>query len=119
MRHFDILKFIYNIYVFREVIDEPAKCRSRTDQLQFLSWKNKVETPHLLLPDLNLATPKRLKSDVCFSILSLAMNDKEDLCSLWIKMNRNTAKTTFKPISCHKNFCQHYLAAVLFKYLGS
>lgn len=83
------------------MIDEPAKCRSRTDQLQFLSWKNKVETPHLLLPDLNLVTPKRLKRDVvCFSILSLAMNDKEDLCSLWIKMNRNTTKTTsFKPMS--------------------
>lgn len=52
-----------------------------------------METPHLLLPDLNLVTPKRLKRDVvCFSILSLAMNDKEDFCSLWIKMNRNTTK---------------------------
>lgn len=59
-----------------------------------------METPHLLLPNLNLVTPQRLKRDVvCFTILSLDVNDKEDICSLWIKMNRNTTKAASKPMS--------------------
>jgi len=66
----------------------------------FFLGENTAETPRLLLPVLNLVTTKRLKRDVvCFSIVSLAVNDKEDLCSLQIKMNRNTTKTTsFKPM---------------------
>lgn len=80
-------------------MSQPSAIQEQYNYSFFLG-ENTVETPRLLLPVLNLVTPKRLKRDVvCFSILSLAGNDKEDLCSLQIKMNRNTRKpTSFKPM---------------------
>lgn len=80
-------------------MSQPSAVQERNNCSFFLG-ENTVETPRLLLPVLNLATPERLERDgVCFSILSPAVNDKEDLCALEIKTSRNTIKTTsFKPV---------------------
>lgn len=80
-------------------MSQPSAVQEQNNCSFFLG-ENTVETPDLLLPVLNLVTPKRLNRDVvCFSILALAVNDKEDLCSLQVKMNRNTTKTTsLKPM---------------------
>lgn len=80
-------------------MSQPSAVQEQNNHSFFLG-ENTAETLHLLLSVLNLVTPKRLKRDVvCFSILSFAVNDKGDFCSLGTKMNRNTTKTTFfKPM---------------------
>lgn len=95
---------------------QPSAVQEQNNYSFFLG-ENTVETPRLLLAVLNLVTPKRLKRDVvCFGILSLTVNYKEDVSSLQTKMNINTTKQPpLNQCPHHKGLCQSYHRAVLLR----